>query len=181
MKHVMLDLETMGCGHRAAIVAIGAVEFNPHTEELGDTFYRTISLENAMAAGLTVDGSTVLWWMKQGDSARREITNAVKPLQVALNDFSHWMGPNRDALWGNGSNFDNRILREAYEAVNMNCCWHWAVDRDMRTICELGKSLGINTLDVVREGIHHNALDDAIYQAKVVGRIISTVRGLAGK
>lgn len=35
MKHVMLDLETMGNGPRAAIVSIGAVFFDPLTGELG--------------------------------------------------------------------------------------------------------------------------------------------------
>ena len=36
MNHVMLDLETMGTGPRAAIVAIGAVAFDPIRKEIVD-------------------------------------------------------------------------------------------------------------------------------------------------
>jgi DNA polymerase III epsilon subunit-like protein len=35
---VMLDLETMGNGPDAAIVAIGAIEFDPAAERLGAPF-----------------------------------------------------------------------------------------------------------------------------------------------
>ncbi|MFM9673750.1 3'-5' exonuclease, partial [Streptomyces galilaeus] len=72
MNHVMLDLETMGQGNNAAIVAIGAVFFEPTTGEIGDTFYRKIDLESAAQYG-EIDPNTVLWWLKQSDAARAEI------------------------------------------------------------------------------------------------------------
>lgn len=36
MKHMMFDLETMGKKSSAPIVAIGAVLFDPRTNELGE-------------------------------------------------------------------------------------------------------------------------------------------------
>ena len=44
MKHIMLDLETMSTASNAAIVAIGAVEFEPETGKLGREFYCNVSL-----------------------------------------------------------------------------------------------------------------------------------------
>lgn len=51
MKHVMLDLETMGSGPRAAIVAIGACCFEPETGRIGETFYQAIDLESSVDLG----------------------------------------------------------------------------------------------------------------------------------
>ena len=65
--NVMFDLETMGSGPDAAIVAIGAVEFDTVTALLGRRFYRVVNLASAVAAGGVIAPSTVLWWMRQGD------------------------------------------------------------------------------------------------------------------
>jgi exodeoxyribonuclease VIII len=64
MNNVMVDLETMGNGPAAAIVAIGAVEFDPDTGQLGREFYREVDLEDSAFRGGVIDASTVLWWMR---------------------------------------------------------------------------------------------------------------------
>lgn len=43
-KDVMLDLETMGKGANAAIIAIGAVAFDLADGDLSTTFYRIMEL-----------------------------------------------------------------------------------------------------------------------------------------
>jgi hypothetical protein len=48
----MIDLETMGNKPNAPIVSIGAVFFEPSTGELGDEFYRVVSLKSSMDAVL---------------------------------------------------------------------------------------------------------------------------------
>ena len=174
MKDVMVDLETMGCGYRAAIVAIGAVRFDPVLNVISDNFYRTIALSSCQAAGQTIDASTVLWWMAQEPAARGEVVNGEFDLDVALAEFAGFLAKNAH-VWGNGSNFDNRILREAYELVGQPCPWHYRGDRDMRTIVALAKSLGI-TANIIVSGTKHHALDDAVYQAKVVNAIYAQIR-----
>lgn len=47
MKNIMLDLETMGNGSKAAIVSIGAVFFNPLTGETGSEFYQVVSINSS--------------------------------------------------------------------------------------------------------------------------------------
>ena len=75
VNNVMLDLETMGLGPNAAIIAIGAVMFDPETMQLGSEFYRIINLESAVAAGGIMDAGTVMWWLEQGAAARAELTS----------------------------------------------------------------------------------------------------------
>ena len=51
MRDVMLDLETMGKCPDAAIIAIGAVEFDVKTPQIGEKFYALVNLESAVLSG----------------------------------------------------------------------------------------------------------------------------------
>lgn len=75
-------------------------------------------------------------------------------------------------MWGNGVDFDNVILRNAYDAVSIEPFWkHWN-NRCVRTIVELGRNAGIDPKKTLQfEGDQHNALADAIHQAKCVSII----------
>lgn len=177
MNHVMLDLETMGQGNNAAIVAIGAVFFEPTTGEIGASFYQTIDLESAAKYG-EIDPSTVLWWLKQSDEARDEITRLdTYSLPDALAEFTQWIEQIESfkarIVWGNGSSFDNVIIENAFKAVRYRKPWAFWNDRDVRTVVELGRTLkGLDPKkDMSFEGTAHNALDDAIHQAKYVSAI----------
>lgn len=165
MLDVMLDLETMGNGPRAAIVAIGAVEFDPDTGTVGERFYQAVDLATSVSMGGEMDASTVLWWMQQGDEARAAFSDGGAPLASALLDFSTWMHERgtRDEVrvWGNGAAFDNVILASAYKASMQVQPWrHWN-DRCYRTIKALHPGVKME-----RTGVHHNAADDAESQAR---------------
>lgn len=165
MLDVMLDLETMGKGPRAAIVAIGAVEFDLAAGVVGDQFYEIVDLESSVIVGGEIDASTVMWWMAQSDAARAELVKGGGHLLRVLPDFSVWMakrGPRDDVrVWGNGAAFDNVILASAYKAALMPQPWkHWN-DRCYRTIKALHRDVPL-----VRVGTHHNAVDDAESQAR---------------
>ncbi len=67
-NNIMLDLETMGNTPTSAIIAIGAVRFD---KKIKGKFYGVIDLESCLEDGLTVDASTIMWWMQQSDAARK--------------------------------------------------------------------------------------------------------------
>lgn len=167
MNHIMLDLETMGTGPNAAIVAIGAVEFELTKAggQLGEAFYEIISLDSAQASGGQVDASTVLWWLKQTDAARDMFTQPAKDNNVVLMNFRAWMAKRGDTknlrVWGNGASFDNVILASAYRRAGMQLPWNSFNDRCYRTV----KSMHPTAPAIQRTGTHHNAKDDAINQA----------------
>lgn len=159
MNEIMLDLETMGNRAGAAIVAIGAVRFDQ--SGLGGQFYRTISLRDCVAEGLRIDPETVNWWLQQSDTARKAIVTDPSPLREALVEFMLWCGK-PSALWGNGSDFDNVILAEGYRVCDIDLPWDWWANRCYRTFKNIRPDIRMGA----RHGTHHNALDDAISQAK---------------
>lgn len=161
LNNVMVDLETMGTRPGSVIVSIGAIEFDPNSARLGRTFYQTCSLKSAVLNGLFMDPDTVQWWLQQSDEARKEMFEAKGDLKGTLVAFKHWLGHGEVRMWGCGSDFDNTLLAEAYHRVGESVPWKFWNNRCYRTM----KSLFPN-VRLEREGTHHNALDDAIHQAK---------------
>lgn len=164
--HFSIDLETLGTRYNAAILSIGVQQFDINTGKLGETFYREIDLDSAIKAG-KVTGSTLAWWAQQGEVAKRVFGDKNKfPLSVALDDLRTWMlkKATKPKVWGNGSSFDISILEHAYDngAVGLKEPWHYINIRDMRTIMDYC------LVKPKREGTHHNALDDAKYQAQCI-------------
>lgn len=163
--NVMLDLETMGNGPNAAITAIGACVFDVPNSAFDDTFYTVVNLQSSVEAGGIMDASTVLWWLKQDEFARKEFERKGKPMARALQSFADWLEDLGDRktvrIWGNGAAFDNTILAAAYRRLSIPQPWEYWNDRCYRTV----KSM-FPTVKIERAGTHHNALDDAIHQAR---------------
>lgn len=152
----MIDLETMDTAPTAAIVSIGAVKFN--NDGILDEFYATIDLQNAVDNGLTMSPSTVQWWINQTNKTDTFDSNKSDLLASVLKAFSEWIGFD-SVIWGNGADFDNVILRSAYNACDIPVPWRYYNNMCYRTI----KNLFPTTMN--RVGSHHNALDDAKSQA----------------
>lgn len=177
--HVMVDLETMGKKHNAPIVAIGAVVFDPATGSIGESFYKVVCLEFSVNWGAVIDPSTVIWWLKQSSEARSAIVNDdAIPLQDALLQFREFVSDNvaggskKAQVWGNGASFDNSILRSSYDCIAEDYPWEYWNDRDVRTMVELGQAISFDPKTTIPfEGSRHNALADAIHQARYVSAI----------
>ncbi|HIH9514275.1 TPA: 3'-5' exoribonuclease domain-containing protein [Klebsiella variicola subsp. variicola] len=177
--HVMVDLETMGRKHNAPIVAIGAVVFDPATGSIGESFYKVVCLESSVNWGAVIDPSTVIWWLKQSSEARSAIVNDdAIPLQDALLQFREFVSDNvaggskKAQVWGNGASFDNSILRSSYDCIAEDYPWEYWNDRDVRTMVELGQAISFDPKTTIPfEGSRHNALADAIHQARYVSAV----------
>lgn len=158
MNNVMIDLETMGTGPRSAIASIGAVKFGKH--HVTDSTLIIVRLSSCQAIGMEMDPDTVTWWMRQDEEARRRFELPGMPIDSALDALESWIG--KDAVvWGNGSDFDNVILGEAYRLTNKKKPWHFAKNRCYRTIRSMCPEI-----ELVRIGVHHDPKDDAETQAQ---------------
>lgn len=199
MQHVMIDLETLGTGPNAVIVQIGAVFFNElmypnrytssasdlskhplDLECLGHTFSESIDMRDAANYG-KMDADTVAWWMSQSDVARNKVLGGTEKLKDALDHFRAFMGTATVAdvrVWGNGPSFDMVILKSAFDAAGISAPWKFYNERCVRTVKEVGAAIGVNMDSIPPVGIHHNALDDALFQAHYVCKVLSTVRAL---
>lgn len=173
MKNVMVDLETLGNNSESVIISIGAVEFDE--TGVGAVFYTTVDPQSCMDVGLKMDASTVMWWLRQSDAARRAFSGETyQPLTLpgALTRFSEFFAAcGAEFVWGNGATFDNVILANAYAKVGLPRPWPYWGDRCYRTLKNLYPEV-----KMTNHGVAHNAKDDAIAQAlhasAILGRIM---------
>jgi exodeoxyribonuclease VIII len=164
--NVMVDLETMSTRSNAAICSIGAVKWKG--TEIIDTFYCTIDLKTCKEAGMHISKDTVKWWSEQNKEALKELTRNNIPLVEALDKFRDWFGTKSLPVWGNGAVFDNTILANAYFITDQEPPWKCWDDRCYRTLKSLFNWIPADA----REGVYHNALDDAIFQTKHAIKIL---------
>lgn len=184
MNHIMLDIETLGTDPRSVVVAIGAVVFDPYTGEFGESLYRELTndLQRQVEKGRVMDAGTVVWWMQQSDEARKVFSKKEWPDRVttvsALSDFALMVkknGGENVRIWGNGAAFDNVVLSTLYEDMDVIKPWGHRNDRCFRTLkAEFG-----GDLELSRYGTHHNALDDAMTQARQLVQIMKHLKGKA--
>jgi DNA polymerase III epsilon subunit-like protein len=175
VQHISIDLETLGTVADAVILSIGAVRFDPFSDAIDDNgFYASISIESNLDANRRIQEDTLLWWMKQSAAAQNVFFEPKNALENALIDFSEWVGHDQHCMWSNGADFDLPMLAHAFTQHKLTIPWkHWN-SRCVRTVKELPLAKGVT---VPRTGTHHNALYDAIYQAKLVQAITKVMKG----
>jgi hypothetical protein len=180
MKHIMVDIETLGVSARAAIIQIGACEFDPQQGTIGSIFSADVEWRQE---GRKVDAETLHWWFEQ-QQAGNPPPRGKEPLEDALGDFVGWLDhlglmTGRDhagrtvaevCMWSKGPSFDLAILADAFRWAGWDHVpWRFGHERDARTVVALAREFGW----VTTEGpARHNALLDARAQAcDVMGAI----------
>lgn len=163
MKHVMLDLETFGTKPGVILRSIGAVEFELDGT-LGKKIYANIDRASCEAAGLVADPRTEQWWSEQSKASQEALLVDPKPLKDVVTSFASWFGKQGAVcVWGHGAAFDPVIFEAAANAVGVEVPWKFWNVRDTRTVFDL---FGFDTSGSKRDGVYHNALDDAVFQTK---------------
>ena len=167
MTQVMIDIETLSTQYNAAILSIGAVKWEE--SEIVDTFYVNVDPKSCKELGLHVEHKTVEWWLKQSAEARKALLNDQKTLTDALKVFRIWYGSKSLPTWGNGAAFDLVIMTHAFRCLGTEPPWKPWEERCYRTMNEL-----VKIPHAPRDGIYHNALDDAVYQTKHLIKILGS-------
>ena len=175
MKNLMVDLETLGTTAGCTILSIGAVFFD-RDKGLGDEFYTVVSRASCAEIGLFEDPDTVKWWKGQNADAQKVLKAAglkkAKGIANALSEFDAFIKKDTGVkVWGNGADFDNPILIAAYTKLGRKQGWgNWS-GRCYRTLKNLAPSVKL-----VRQGVYHNALDDAKSQAEHAVRLMDQLK-----
>lgn len=190
---IMLDLETFGVGNNPVIIQLSAVPFDIEAGLIVDehlTFNMLIEPMSCVSKGLTVNGSTVEWWLKQNmtviDKVFVESVKNGNGLSDTLNAFSKFLkeakekcGVQEIRLWGNGLLADNKWLESAYEACKIPNPWKYHEHSDVRTLVDIG--LRVFNIDPKKEipftGEKHNAIDDCKHQIKYCSEIYKRLQG----
>lgn len=164
--HCMLDFETLGNRPSTVVISLGAVLF--HNGKIHAQREWFFDLDDQVKSGRTIDTSTLKWWFKQSDEARsvfqKEGGVSLKQFGDEFSQFVKPVGSNIK-MWGNGADFDVSILSDIWQSsVKTPLPWHHWNTRCFRTFNTIHNCKDM----VVRKGIHHNALDDAVYQTECV-------------
>lgn len=165
MNHLMIDLETMGNNSYSPILSIGAVYFDEKI--LGSGFYVNIDLEESLRRGFKVDAGTIKWWMNQSKEAK-DALGVPKPigLEDALQKFTSFIRSST-ILWGNGANFDNVILKNAYRVTGLPWRLGHRSNRCFRTLFNIFPTL----TELPKVTVKHHAFEDAKWQAEYMVRL----------
>lgn len=165
------------------------------TGHIGNTLYVELDVEQAQRYGFDFDASTVLWWMQQGSTAKELFSRCEKhgmPVSAALMQVSEFVlgepvdedngeVPNKHVnVWGNGSSFDNVILRNAYDRCGILTPWAYWRDRDLRTAKDMAETLTGTQFLKRTPALAHHALEDATAQALDLIDIYRVVRSHKG-
>lgn len=163
--NVMIDLETLGTRAGCVILSIGAAWFDE--KQILLKHHVVVSTQSCLDAGLTIDGQTEIWWASQSEEAKETLYAARRddatPLGLALYKLRDRVFSENVFIWGNGADFDLPILSAAFVAAGFGGPpWKPYNGRCYRTL----KNLRPDVAPPEREGTHHNALDDAVFQAR---------------
>lgn len=167
----MLDLETLGTDSNSVILSIGAVKFGDG--KILSRFYERVDPQSCVDVGLVMNAATVMWWMKQSDEARSEFEDVGSNIMDSLDLFTEWVGHDPCEVWGNGADFDNVILSNAYRQCGLATPWNSKYNMCYRTMKNLYPDI-----PMVREGTHHHAAHDAINQAYHLMLIMDQMNGV---
>ena len=171
LKNVMIDLETMSVAKNAAIISIGAVEFDIEKKTLGEEFSQNITLSSCVWLGMDRSAATLNWWaMDENKAARDALTKDAISIELAIARFCQWAAP-EIIPWSNGATFDIVILENAIKLCNRIVPWKYYNESCYRTFKRLYPEIVIP-----RQGIKHNALHDAKHQARHLLAILGELR-----
>jgi len=171
MQQLSIDLETLGILVDSQILSIGLAMFDLKTGEIGDTLYLPIFIKDDWHVNATV--GTIKFWTKQaienpealkGLFEYEENPNAVY-IETALEMIQDFCVKNKpEKVWANGTKFDLGMLEYQFHKDNREIPWWHNSDRCVRTLREFAGNIDI----VIEDGVAHNALSDAIWQAKYI-------------
>jgi hypothetical protein len=187
---LMLDFETLSLKENAVLLSLGACVFDPTTGEIGQTFY--CAIDPRTQPGRDISASTVLWWLGQEQAARDKILSATTaadaiadgaegdelyeaaalPINHVAMAFNGWIESLGDDVecWSNGA-VDHTWLNSMFEYSGFKNPIQFWKQRDYRTLKAMYPDTKANDY-----GTAHNALDDAIKQAKHMCKIMEFVR-----
>lgn len=186
--HVILDWETMGIAHNAAPVQLGAVTVD------GRAFNEYIDPKSSEAAGLEVSTETMRRWNSKDPELRKVVFGGTKSLETVMYEFMNWLETlcfdyekdcadwSRIFLWGNGVEFDIKILLSAHEAAIPHLKFPISF-RNFDHVRTLYRCVPQSLLQEVTDVFNatnpdaqvHNAVADAMYHAKLVAACLGYI------
>lgn len=177
---MLIDLETLSLRDNARVTSIGAVLGVPSSRTYAE-FESNINIDCVEQKDRHIDANTVKFWLEQSKEAQEALMSCPISTYTTLlmfNSFielgSETLGFEKDKLlvFGNGSDFDNRILLDLYQSVrniddlyarNLQVPFTFRQNNDARMFFNFIKLLKEEGVEISRKepAIKHHALSDA--------------------
>ena len=188
-KHFMVDIETLSTAVNAAVLSIGAVEFDPMSGKIEREFYHELDLSDQ--TNRHIDANTVQWWVKQclvntdnieflskNNREKDAVAYVLHELGAFINGGKEYAmtrveGYEKIALWACDPDFDIAILADLYKEHNLPVPWKFSEPKSVRTVRMLTHLAG---MEIPTQEADHNALNDCIRQAKEVSYFIANLQ-----
>lgn len=172
---VMIDIETMSLHpHRALILSIGMVQFNPSDEHLRIGHHDLLlpSIEQQLALGRHVDRKTQEFWRSQPNEAQRHWLNYQGERMSAYAVLQAVRGfvKGHARVWAKGPQFDlSNLLGLAEDIGSEDELWHYRAPRDVRTLIEhVNWGRSDPNFQPPFKLVQHEPVSDCIHQAMQV-------------
>lgn len=157
---LMIDCETLDIGERPVLLSIGAVAFDD--SQIFEYFQIDIDSENSKEHGFTVSQATLDWWNQQDPIAKNMAFSGKEKIEIALQKLVDFYSDNGcDEIWSKGALADIRWINNALDHFGIERPWKYYKEFCFRTLLK-----SVPRFEIPFWGIQHNALDDAIHQAK---------------
>lgn len=163
--HLMLDFESLSLQPNAVVLSAGICEIWPECEGARRTAYWEFNV--SFQAIRHIDPETVAWWMGQ----------ETKPPMTGTDGFWRIFGFLRELevtheiiLWANGTDFDISVLKDIAYENHQILPFKYSNVRDFRTMRKcfpLPKDKEPPTI------AKHNALEDALWQARYLEELVA--------
>jgi len=180
-KMISFDLETLGSHMESPITQLGAVKFDLENIYTDDAFVMNVTHKSLEYYKFKVGYSSVYWWTTEtNDEVRKFVFDqeSAENIRLVFLKFVEWIEkPSEYQLWSH--RFDVPVLKNAFDRVDIkevpipHMCF-----MDIITLCNLVKMYLDPDSELPktdRKGLHHYALDDAIYQAEYIQKFLKVL------
>ena len=165
-----LDIETLSTTHNSVVLTIGAVKFNPFTQQPSYAeLYERLDADDQIEKGRDVSEITLEWWTKQPDDIQEEALGPQnrKPVIEVLHALNKFL-VGADKIWCQGPHFDITILESLYKQYGVSSNWQYWQIMDSRTF------FGVHgdPRDKASKTLH-NAVEDCKSQSRGVQQVFN--------
>jgi exodeoxyribonuclease VIII len=181
----MTDIESLALGPNAVVTQIAFVFFpiaDPETV-LAETVVH-LPIEPQLTLKREISAQTLIWWMGQSDSARKEFERnegedfeeLPSLLRHVNRKFDEVTDGQEYELFSRGPQFDIVNIESLMTSCGLKPAWRYDRVRDLRTLMALA---GLRTGDVPRDTTRypeHQALADCHYQILCYAESIRALR-----
>lgn len=160
MNRLMLDFETLDVADCPVILSMGAVVFNENG--IVDCISEKIDQQSCLDLGCTISDSTLKWWEEQSAEAHKTAFGGKTNIGYAMGMLvGLFLKYECEEIWSAGALADIRWANNILIKLGMQKPWKYHKEMCFRTFRVI-----MPQIDFVKTGTAHNALDDAINQAK---------------